>query len=153
VIPNARLCRALLDRITDRAHILETGTESYRFRRTLKSKKRSRSNLTVESRGNDGPWKAWKTKDRFCTLPTAFGNRRAIPTFPPLQLLLLYKEATNLVRQKPSPKNQQLRGGPKQTAKVGRIQLPNALRDRNAAGRFNHMRSPLSNCYPETVPA
>ncbi|MFL6450923.1 MAG: ATP-binding protein [Bryobacteraceae bacterium] len=34
-IPNARLCKALLDRITDRAHILETGTESYRFRRTL----------------------------------------------------------------------------------------------------------------------
>lgn len=35
VIPNARLCTALLDRITDRAHIIETGTESYRFRRTL----------------------------------------------------------------------------------------------------------------------
>ena len=35
VIPNARLCKALLDRITDRAHILETGTESYRFRRTI----------------------------------------------------------------------------------------------------------------------
>ena len=34
VIPNARVCKALLDRITDRAHILETGTESYRFRRT-----------------------------------------------------------------------------------------------------------------------
>jgi DNA replication protein DnaC len=34
VIPNARLCKALLDRITDKAHILETGTESYRFRRT-----------------------------------------------------------------------------------------------------------------------
>jgi DNA replication protein DnaC len=35
VIPNARLCKALLDRITDRAHIIETGSESYRFRRTL----------------------------------------------------------------------------------------------------------------------
>ena len=31
VIPNARLCKALVDRITDRAHIIETGTESYRF--------------------------------------------------------------------------------------------------------------------------
>jgi hypothetical protein len=31
VSPNARLCKALLDRITDRAHIIETGTESYRF--------------------------------------------------------------------------------------------------------------------------
>jgi DNA replication protein DnaC len=35
VIPNLRLCKALLDRITDRAHIVETGTESFRFRRTL----------------------------------------------------------------------------------------------------------------------
>ena len=59
VIPNARLCKALLDRITDRAHILERGTESYRFRRT--AEERSQSDLTAESRGNDGPWKAWKT--------------------------------------------------------------------------------------------
>jgi hypothetical protein len=29
----------LLDRITDRAHIIETGTESYRFRRTLEKRK------------------------------------------------------------------------------------------------------------------
>ena len=35
VFPNPRLCKALLDRITDRAHIIETGTESYRFRRTV----------------------------------------------------------------------------------------------------------------------
>jgi DNA replication protein DnaC len=35
VIPNARLCKALLDRITDRAHIVETGADSYRFRRTV----------------------------------------------------------------------------------------------------------------------
>lgn len=41
VIPNARLCKALLDRITDRAHIIETGTESYRFRRTLERRERS----------------------------------------------------------------------------------------------------------------
>jgi DNA replication protein DnaC len=40
VIPNARLCKALLDRITDRAHIIETGTESYRFRRTLERRRR-----------------------------------------------------------------------------------------------------------------
>jgi DNA replication protein DnaC len=40
VIPNARLCKALLDRITDRAHILETVTESYRFRRTLERQKK-----------------------------------------------------------------------------------------------------------------
>ena len=40
VIPNARLCKALLDRITDRAHIIETGTESYRFRRTRQQRQR-----------------------------------------------------------------------------------------------------------------
>ena len=40
VIPNARLCKALLDRITDRAHIIETGTESYRFRRTMDRRRR-----------------------------------------------------------------------------------------------------------------
>jgi DNA replication protein DnaC len=40
VLPNARLCKALLDRVTDRAHIIETGTESYRFRRTMESRKR-----------------------------------------------------------------------------------------------------------------
>ena len=33
--PNARLCKAMLDRLTDQAHIIETGDESYRFRRTL----------------------------------------------------------------------------------------------------------------------
>jgi DNA replication protein DnaC len=37
VFTNARLCKALLDRLTDRAHIVETGSESYRFRRTLES--------------------------------------------------------------------------------------------------------------------
>jgi DNA replication protein DnaC len=39
VIPNARLCKALVDRITDRGHIIETGTESYRYRHTLEKRK------------------------------------------------------------------------------------------------------------------
>lgn len=34
VFPNPRLCKALLDRVTDRAHIIETGPDSYRFKRT-----------------------------------------------------------------------------------------------------------------------
>ena len=40
VFPNPRLYKALLDRITDRAHIIETGTESFRFRRTLERRKK-----------------------------------------------------------------------------------------------------------------
>ncbi len=39
VIPNARLCKALIDRLTDRAHIITTGTDSYRFRRTTAQRK------------------------------------------------------------------------------------------------------------------
>jgi hypothetical protein len=39
VIPNARLCKELIDRITDRATIIETSTESYQFRRTLEKRK------------------------------------------------------------------------------------------------------------------
>jgi DNA replication protein DnaC len=41
VFPNPRLCKALLDRITDRAHIIETGTESFRFRRTAERRKKN----------------------------------------------------------------------------------------------------------------
>jgi DNA replication protein DnaC len=38
VIPNTRLCKALIDRITDQAHIIETGQDSYRFRRTAQKR-------------------------------------------------------------------------------------------------------------------
>ena len=40
VFTNPRLCKALLDRITDRAHIIETGTESYRFKRSMEKRQR-----------------------------------------------------------------------------------------------------------------
>jgi DNA replication protein DnaC len=40
VFANARLCKAMVDRVTDRAHIIDTGKESYRFRRTMESRKR-----------------------------------------------------------------------------------------------------------------
>lgn len=39
MFPNARLCKAMLDRLTDQAHIIETGNESYRFRRTIEKRK------------------------------------------------------------------------------------------------------------------
>jgi DNA replication protein DnaC len=50
VIPNARLCKALLDRITDRAHIIETGAESYRFRRTLARKRHKEESTAADTR-------------------------------------------------------------------------------------------------------
>ena len=40
MFPNARLCKAMVDRLTDRAHIIETGNESYRFRRTLQTRQK-----------------------------------------------------------------------------------------------------------------
>lgn len=49
VIPHARLCKALLDRLTDRAHIIETGTESYRFRRTLARRQAARKEAVAET--------------------------------------------------------------------------------------------------------
>jgi DNA replication protein DnaC len=42
MFPNARLCKAMLDRLTDQAHIIETGNESFRFRRTLEKRKGGR---------------------------------------------------------------------------------------------------------------
>ena len=39
---NARLCKALVDRVTDRSHIIETGRESYRFRRTAESRQKNK---------------------------------------------------------------------------------------------------------------
>ena len=43
VSPHPRLCKALLDRITDRADIIETGTESYRFRRTVEERQKKKA--------------------------------------------------------------------------------------------------------------
>jgi DNA replication protein DnaC len=49
VFPNARLCKAMLDRLTDQAHIIETGTESYRFRRTM-GKRRKKNDEGISGR-------------------------------------------------------------------------------------------------------
>lgn len=42
VFPNPRLCKAVLDRVTDRAHIIDTGDESYRFRRSRDLKQQTK---------------------------------------------------------------------------------------------------------------
>ncbi len=41
VFHSARLCKAMLDRLTDTSYILETGTESFRFRRTIVSRRKN----------------------------------------------------------------------------------------------------------------
>lgn len=46
MFPNARLCKAMLDRLTDQAHIIETGNDSYRFRRTLEKRRQSGQDQT-----------------------------------------------------------------------------------------------------------
>jgi DNA replication protein DnaC len=38
VFPDPRLAKAVVDRITHRAHIIETGTESWRFRHGIQRK-------------------------------------------------------------------------------------------------------------------
>lgn len=43
IIPNPRLCKALIDRLTDRAHIITTGADSYRFRRTTAQRRAAKS--------------------------------------------------------------------------------------------------------------
>lgn len=42
VFPDPRLAKAVVDRLTHRAHIIETGTESWRFRQGLERKKAKR---------------------------------------------------------------------------------------------------------------
>lgn len=54
VFPNARLCKAMLDRLTDRAHIIETGTESFRFRRTIATRQKTGGRSRVSAEVSEG---------------------------------------------------------------------------------------------------
>lgn len=40
VFPEPRLCKAVVGRLTFNSHIVETGTESWRFKKTLEKQKR-----------------------------------------------------------------------------------------------------------------
>jgi DNA replication protein DnaC len=40
VFPEPRLCKAIVDRLTFNAHIVETGTESWRFKKTMERQRR-----------------------------------------------------------------------------------------------------------------
>ena len=44
VFPDPRLVAAIVDRITFNAHIIETGTESYRLRTSTTNTRRKRAN-------------------------------------------------------------------------------------------------------------
>lgn len=53
MFPNVRLCKAMIDRLTDQVHIIETGTESYRFRRTLTRQRRAKGDYTQTLHTNE----------------------------------------------------------------------------------------------------
>ena len=42
VFPEPRLCKAVVDRLTFNAHIVETGTDSWRFKKTVERQQRKR---------------------------------------------------------------------------------------------------------------
>jgi DNA replication protein DnaC len=48
IFPEPRLCKAVVDRLTFNAHIVETGTESWRFRKTLERQRRRGGSATKE---------------------------------------------------------------------------------------------------------
>jgi hypothetical protein len=88
VFPNARLCKALLDRVTDRAHIIETGTESYRFRRTWRKRKSRRFNRLLSKHLSlsapkhlqmTGGGKHEKHNTCFPPFPATLGNPEEFP--------------------------------------------------------------------------
>ena len=80
VFPNPRLCKALLDRITDRAHIIETGTESYRFRRTLEVRQKKKSIVGADGVASTSlvQRKGLKRRPFLCT-PSRLETRRTLP--------------------------------------------------------------------------
>ncbi len=40
VFPEPRLCKAVVDRLTFNAHIVETGTDSWRFKKTMERRQK-----------------------------------------------------------------------------------------------------------------
>jgi hypothetical protein len=119
VIPNARLCKALLDRITDRAHILETGTESFPLQTdssTATERSQSKRQVAVEMTVRE---KHGKPKPAFPPFPRPWKSRNTggIPTFPPLRRIL----PSCIGKLKTLPKTA-TQGGPNLVAKRKREQ-------------------------------
>ena len=75
-----------------RSHLWRPARNPIASAEPSKAEEGSQTALTGQSRGNDGPWKAWKTKNRFSTLPTALGNRCRDSHIPTASTsILLYK--------------------------------------------------------------
>ena len=72
IIPDPRLVAAIVDRVTFNAHIIETGTDSYRLRTT---KTRTRRKPTIGSHRPRQP--PLPDRDRGSTGPTDNGHRRS----------------------------------------------------------------------------
>jgi hypothetical protein len=91
----------VVDRIADRAHILETGTESYRFRRTAEKQKKG-ARPRPEICGNDGSAESLENQRQVFHPPTglAIATRFHIPAVS--TMVPLYK-----------------RGGPKTSLTAG----------------------------------
>ena len=80
VIPNRRLCKALIDRLTDRAHITTTGTDSYWFRRTTPSarppnREEDTSTTTLTARAGPRPGPGGQKRQLGQSSPALMGQK------------------------------------------------------------------------------
>src|ERR1700733_3084082 len=87
--------------------------------------RRKRRKATKVSCGNAGPWKAWKTQERFSTLPTALGNPATAAGFPHSHSygggLYSYGKAKKALPNLQRPKVGQIK-----PPEMGQKKLPNA---------------------------
>ena len=63
VFSDPRLCKAVIERLTHRSHIVETGTESYRFTSSLARLKNIKSTTAAEALANERAVEAQKEGD------------------------------------------------------------------------------------------
>lgn len=107
--------------------------------------------------GNDGPWKAWKAKNRLPTLSTVLGKLAKAASFPHSHSFgdwSSYKERLSKAGLTAEPKTVNFEGGPEQTAEVGQKQLPNATMALPATGnlQLTHPQTRLRVRIPPSPP-
>src|ERR1019366_8777255 len=99
---------------------------------------RKRRKARKVSCGNDGPWKAWKTQERFPTLPTALGNPAKAAGFPHSHSYGGGPYSYGKAKQKPSPTYNVPRW-----AKLNRRNGPKEVAKRIATRNQTYTRQPL----------